>query len=143
MTCLRTCCLFWSLIECCAFIYLTRCIQDSVLVENVHECSSNVKDKQNGHRPDTESCHNTEDRVCKMEIKEKRERTCCRKRFSNFCKINKQPRISVNARVFCLKKRDAIEPGMKLFIVPSFFFTRLEDMTNGRFSRRNQKCDSP
>lgn len=143
-TCLRTCCLFWSLIECCAFIYLTRCIQDSVLVENVHECSSNVKDKQNGHRPDTESCHNTEDWVCKMEIKEKRERTCCRKRFSNFCKINKQPRISVNARVFCLKKRDAIEPGMKLFIVPSFFFfTSLEDMTNGRFSRRNQKCDSP
>lgn len=83
---------------------------------------SRVKDKQNGHRPDTESCHNTEDRVCKMEIKEKRERTCCRKRFSNFCKINKQPRISVNARVFCLKKKDAIEPGMKLFIVPSFFF---------------------
>lgn len=57
-----------------------------------------------------------------MEIKEKRERTCCRRRFSNFCKINKQPRISVNARVFCLKKKDAIEPGMKLFIVPSFFF---------------------
>lgn len=78
-----------------------------------------------------------------MEIKEKRERTCCRKRFSNFCQINKQPRISVNARVFCLKKKDAIEPGMKLFIVPSFFFTSLEDMTNGRFSRRNQKCDSP
>lgn len=78
-----------------------------------------------------------------MEIKEKRERTCCQKRFSNFCKINKQPRISVNARVFCLKKKDAIEPGMKLFIVPSFFFTSLEDMTNGRFSRRNQKCDSP
>lgn len=100
---------------------MPRCIQDSVLVENVHECSSNVKDKQNGHRPDTESCHNTEDRVCKMEIKEKRERTCCRKRFSNFCKINKQPRISVNARVFCFKKKDAIEPGMKLFIVPSFF----------------------
>lgn len=42
--------------------------------------------------------------------------------FSNLCKINKQPWISVNARVFCLKKKDAIEPGMKLFIVPSFFF---------------------
>lgn len=41
------------------------------------------------------------------------------------------------------EKKDAIEPGMKLFIVPSFFFTSLEDMTNGRFSRRNQKCDSP
>lgn len=75
-----------------------------------------------------------------MEIKEKRERTCCRKRFSNFCKINKQPRISVNARVFCLKKKDAIEPGMKLFIVPSsFFFTSLEDMTKWKILSQESK----
>lgn len=74
-----------------------------------------------------------------MEIKEKRERTCCRKRFSNVCKINKQPRISVNARVFCLKKKDAIEPGMKLFIVPSFFFTSLEDMTKWKILSQESK----
>lgn len=60
-----------------------------------------------------------------MEIKEKRERTCCRKRFSNICKINKQPRISVNARVFCLKKRDAIEPGIEIIYSSIFFFLQV------------------
>lgn len=94
----------------CLYLPYTLYTRFSSCIENVHECSSNVKDKQNGHRPDTESCHNTEDRVCKMEIKEKRERTCCRKRFSNICKINKQPRISVNARVFCLKKKTLLNP---------------------------------
>lgn len=69
------------------------------------------------------------------------ERTCCLKRNSNLYKLNKHPRISVNARFFRLKKKDAIETGIKLFIVPSFF-TSIEDMTNRMFSRWNQKCDS-
>lgn len=38
------------------------------------------------------------------------ERTCCLKRNSNLYKLNKHPRISVNARFFRLKKKTLLKP---------------------------------